>query len=242
MNPTSSAQRPSFAPREPTIRAMVASDVRATARLHHSELPTGLFPSLGPSFLSAFHRSFVDSPWGVAFVPISGASDGFLVGTVDHVEHVRWVLRRRGPRLALRAVLPLVTQPRVLRSFLRTRAVPYLRRLADRGLHLPRAVETVRQQPGRPDHRAGDGRHQAAIAVLWHVAVAPEERGRNIGTRLVHVFVDAATAAGADDLRLVTEHGPRGAGGFYERAGWSRVDIRQRNGRAVAEYRRTVER
>ena len=54
---------------------------------------------------------------------------------------------------------------------------------------------------------------------LASLYVAPEQRGRGLGARLVHAAVDAAAGQGIDQLFLFTPDHAK----FYERLGWSRM-------------------
>lgn len=229
-------------PSRNVVRAMHRSDTRATGSLHSQELAYGFFPRLGPTFLRAFHATFVDSPYGVAVVPQSDPDGGFLLGTTDQVAHVRWVLRHRGLRLVLVAARCLLVRPRLLATFVRTRLARYVRRVvrtrgrSDAGVlarEAPPAAAIGQREAGTaldPDD---------PVAVLWHMAVQPALRGHGYGRSLVAAFVAASAAAGAEDLRLVSDV-DADAGGFYEALGWERGEVRRRDGRTVTEFRRSV--
>jgi GNAT superfamily N-acetyltransferase len=189
------------------------------ARLHVEDLPHGLFPRLGARFVRRWHRSHLESPHGVAFVALhDGRPIGFALGTTDRPANVAWLLEHRRRTLVPAALLALTLRPALLSDFLATRAGRYLRRLSHRG-----AVEaTVTRRP---------------VAVLDAIVVAGEWRGRGIGRSLMSAFLGAVTLAGADRVELVTKHGPRGAAGFYDRAGWSRTaSHRDRDGDVVHTY------
>src|SRR5215207_9639819 len=96
------------------------------AALHAHELGHGFFASLGHGFLRAYYATFVASPYAVALLATSqGAPVGLVVGAIDPRAHARWVLRRRGLRLAARGAAVLVVRPRVAWRFLRTRVERY---------------------------------------------------------------------------------------------------------------------
>ena len=206
------------------VRALTPADAAFAAALHARALPHGFFARLGPRYLRAYHASFAASPFAVALVAVVGARPvGVLLGTLDNRAHYRWVVRHRLLRLAFAGVLALAVRPRLAAAFLRTRAAHYARsltRLRRRGV--PAAGGP--QAPGRP------------VAVLTHVAVASAARGRGVGARLTEAFVGTAHSA-AGRIALVTLAGDAGAGRFYERLGWVRVDERRdRDGRLIAEY------
>jgi GNAT superfamily N-acetyltransferase len=183
--------------------------------LHGEALPHGFFARLGHRFLQAYYDSFVASPHAVAF--IADAADGpagMLVGTVRNGAHYSWVLRRHGGRLIGRGLAALLTSPRVLLLFLRTRLARYsggILRFARRSL-----AGVFRSRPPGPAVRQP--------AVLTHVAVSPAARGTGAGSALVATFTQAATAAGCSEAVLVTLAGPAGAGPFYRRLGWTLRD------------------
>lgn len=208
----------------PTTRTTRPIDLARTARIHRAELPHGLFPELGVRFLRAYHHTYLDSPHAVARVATSdGEVVGFIVGTVDEHAHRDWVLRHRGVRLALWGLLGLVTRPRTLWWFLRTRVGRYLRAV----LRATRDGEGASATGAVADD---------VVGVLSHVAVDPAARGRALGARLTREFSSAAHDQGSTEVRLVTR-AEGGAGGFYEALGWERTDQRARDGTTMLEYR-----
>ena len=194
------------------VRPMTRRDVRAAADLHATHLPHGFFPRLGPPFLREYYRAFVVSPHAVALASGDGARlDGMVVGVVSAREHYRWVLRRRGWRLALAGAAALLVRPWLLAGFVRGR--------------LPRYVRAVRSLRRRPAEPSGELAAQPAdrYAVLAHVAVDASARGGGLGAELADRFAEAVAAAGAGSVRATTREGDGGAAGFYERTGWKRL-------------------
>ena len=190
------------------VRAMEPEDLSFAAGLQERSLRHGLFPALGRRFLVHYLETYMRSSAGVALIAeCAGRPAGFLVGVLDEPAHYRQVIRRRGTRLAASGLAALVARPRVAWWFWRTRACRYvlgLRRLA-RG----RTAELANQRPA---------------AVLSHVAVLPDLRGTGIGSDLVESFSDAARAASVAAITLTTRAGTEGAGDFYLRLGWRRMD------------------
>jgi ribosomal protein S18 acetylase RimI-like enzyme len=185
---------------------MTTGDLRFAAELHRRFLGHGLFPALGPTFLRAYLATYLVSPFAMALVAaIGGRPVGFLVGTIDDRLHYRYVLRRRGLRLAILGAVGLLVRPRVAVWFLHTRVARYvrgLRRLTGPGGTGPAAPGVDRD------------------AVLAHVAVSPTARARGAGSALVEEFGHYARNAGASSAQLVTRADNSGAGLFYERLGW----------------------
>lgn len=79
--------------------------------------------------------------------------------------------------------------------------------------------------------------HLAGYAVVWtimdqselgNVAVAPRERGRGIGRRLVEVALERARARGAAECFLEVRESNRGAIRLYESFGFEVLDRRRR--------------
>lgn len=189
------------------------------AQLHVDDLPHGLFPRLGKTFVRRWHRSHLESPHGVAFVALrDGNPIGFALGTTDRPANVVWLLAHRRGALVPAALLALLLRPTLLSDFVATRAGRYLRRLSHRG--------TAETTPAR-----------RPVAVLDAIVVAGEWRGRGIGKSLMSAFLAAVTVAGVDRVELVTKDGPRGAAGFYDRGGWSRTSSHvDRDGDVVHTY------
>lgn len=214
------------------VRPLTADDVAFAAALHETALPHGFFGRLGPRFLACYYQTFIDSPHAVAYAAHAATGPvGVVVGTVRNGLHYSWVLRQFGPTLARRAALALVSRPRQLLFFVRTRLTWYLgglfrfgRRAAARRLH------------GRPPAPRGP-----QPAVLTHLAVTPFARGGGTGAALVEAFLAAARQAGCQEALLVTFAGPEGAGRFYRRLGWSRRDVHlDHDGRLVECYDRRL--
>lgn len=187
------------------VRVLTDRDTARTALLHAQELPDGFFPRLGVRYLRVYHRSYLDSPHAVALVAErDGQVDGFLLGVLAPAPHGAYVLRRWGARLAATAVLALLTRPRVLAVFLRTRLVRY-----GRGLWRRR----------RGSAAVGPSVTPRTWAVLSHVAVDASSRGSGAGAALVGRLHEDVVATGAAGVVLLTEADGPGPG-FYRRLGY----------------------
>lgn len=208
------------------VRSLTSADLDFCAALHAEALPHGFFAELGGRFLRAYYATFLDSPHGVAFAAmVSRQPVGYLVGTTDPRAHTRWVLRRRGAKLALYGAVGVARRPRAGYRFVRTRLARYARAWRR--------------------HR-GNGTEQRAVrpipAVLTHVAVLPGARGLGTGRRLVDAFVDAAREGDASWALLTTLARSAGAGGFYARAGWTLSTTRTSpDGQRIEEWTRSLD-
>ncbi|RZT85637.1 acetyltransferase (GNAT) family protein [Pseudonocardia sediminis] len=211
------------------IRTAVSGDLEATAALQIVDLPMGLFPSLGRGFVARWHRTFLDSAHAVALVGVrrhEGDLDevlGFLVGTTDRGAFRREVLTRHRFGLVLRGVTALVVRPRVLAGFLRTRLLPYMRRL------------------GSPDvsTHSGDAGRPGTVGDLTAIAVSVSARRGGTGRRLAEIYLARCAAAGADRVELVTTAESTGAHEFYSKTGWTALEVgRTRDGLRVQRFGR----
>jgi ribosomal protein S18 acetylase RimI-like enzyme len=191
------------------------------ARLHVRELPHGLFPRLGVTFVKRWHGAHLESPHGMGFVALhAGRPIGFALGTTDRHANVSWLVTHRRRQLVPAGARALLLRPRLLVGFVMTRALRYRRRLFAR------------------THVSGAGSSATHVAVLEAIVVEPHMRGRGVGTQLVRAFLEKAVDAGVDQAELVTKEGPAGAAGFYERGRWTLVGAhRDRDGETVLTYR-----
>jgi ribosomal protein S18 acetylase RimI-like enzyme len=181
-------------------------DVGFCAALHAQALDQGIFSALGHGFLRAYYSTFVASPHAIALLARAGGVPvGMVVGIVDPRSHTRWVMRRRGLRLAARGAAMLLVRPRIAVSFVRTRLARY------RTTWRRTRSDSVPPKRSLKQHRT---------AVLSHIAVVPGGRGAGVGRALVDEFLAAARGAGVDSVTLVTRQGDDGAGAFYSRLGW----------------------
>jgi len=203
------------------IAPLQRADLAQSARMHQMLLPHGLFPRLGDRFMRRWHRTFVDSPHGVALgaVDAEGTVHAFLLATTDQVMYTRNVLTSARRALAWRGALALAMRPVVAAQFLRTRSVRYLNRL------LPvRSQDPVALTPAA-----------AQVGVLHAVAALPAVRGQGVGAALLGEYVRLAAERGTPLLQLITRD-TLGAADFYRGQGWVITDRRRdRDGHAVVQ-------
>lgn len=187
------------------VAPLDAADLNISASLQVDELGLGLYPALGPGFLRAYHRTFIDSPYAVALAACrDDETVGILLGTLDSVRHRSWVARHRSARLVGRASVAMAARPHVAARFAHTRVRHYLR-LLRKAVALP-----------SPEHTPPISRP----AVLSHLAVVPKCQGTGVGAALLLAFEDQARAAGNSHAVLLTRTGCD-AERFYAAHGWA---------------------
>ncbi|MFI8414667.1 GNAT family N-acetyltransferase [Paeniglutamicibacter gangotriensis] len=192
-------------------------------------LPDGLFPRLGKRFVKRWMRTFLIQQHGVALVAVTNDAAqqqvGFLIGSTDQIHHVADVLNNHKWSLLLSGTAALSLRPRVLLQFLRTRARPYLLRIAGR-TSSPRATIT---------------KTEPATAVITSLVVLPTVRGGGVGSLLVDEFLAQAQREGSFRAELVTTAGAAGAGVFYEKIGWVCAEERySKDGTQIQTYRHSL--
>ncbi|MGW1279102.1 GNAT family N-acetyltransferase [Streptomyces tsukubensis] len=218
--------RPAPAPAAPVraaaVRRLTPDDLPFVTTEHLRHFPDGFFARLGPGFVAAYLRTYLDSPHACAYAitappaPAPTPSTdrrpaGYLLGVLDPAAHRTHLLRFHRHTLAARGALALAVRPVAAGHFLRTRTARYARAL------LPTGMRSSIPTPGPASPPEPSG----VTAVLAYVAVIGGARSRGLGGALVDRFAADATAAGCDRAELVTLAGTGGAGPFYERRGWT---------------------
>lgn len=216
-------------PAATVARPVVPGEFARLAMIHAGQLPNGFFVRFGTRFLAAYLGTFAPSPAATALAvgPV-GAPRGFVVGTWDNPRHYRWLLRHPGP--LVRSALPaLAVRPRLAYELLRTRAKRYLRGIL-------RLLRRSRGASGPPEDGLNVDETTPVVAVLTHVAVAPDAGGEGLGRTLVEAFVAYARDRGADEVRLIA-HASTRAPDFYRHLGWSSLgERRSSDGTLVEEF------
>jgi len=215
----------------PSWRQVVPDELARIAAIHTDQLPDGFFVRFGARFLATYHATFLAGPYATALsIGPTGAPLGFVVGTSDNARHYRWLVRNAGS-LAWSGAAALSVRPGLAYRLLRTRGGRYARSL----LRLLRNRAGTRASSRRDADVGGSvGAVPPVVAVLTHVAVAPEAQGTGLGRVLVEAFVAHARAQGADEIRLIAHrHTP--APGFYRRLGWSSLGARTASDGSLVE-------
>lgn len=211
---------------------MERADAAQTAQLHLADLSMGLFPQLGRRFMVRWHRTFTGSPnaWGGVVVGPGGRVVAVALITTDQPAHTAEVLSVHRRALLLAGAVGLLRHPRALVTFLRTRARRYVRRLLRGGR--PSASPPAPAEP-----------HEV-IGVVHVLVTAEQARERGLAAALLRAAAACARQRGTTVLALVTDHpqgpGPHRASEVYDRLGWERTAVRHRDGRRIAEYRRSL--
>lgn len=213
------------------VRELGASDVEKSADLHARVLETEFITRLGPSFLRAYHRAWIDSPVALTLAvdDAGGQLAGALLGSLDPAEQVSSMLRRHGTALAARLLLSVAVRPRLAVSLVRTRLLRYARGVA----RFARASVPARRAGAHTSGRSavpGSGE-------VTHLFVDPSARGKGFGKSLLDAAAGRARAAGLPALELVTPP-DFDARGFYERLGWQESGkVTSRSGEEYVRYR-----
>lgn len=210
------------------IAPLREQDTAQSAMLHQTLLPHGLFPRLGMRFMRRWHRTFVDSPYGVALgaVDEGGTLHGFIVATTDQDRYTGDVLSSARLALAWRGMLALLVRPAVGLHFLRTRAGRYLRRLIGLRPAAPAATASA---------AATTTASTSTVGVVHAIACVPACRGQGVGAALLAEYDRRAADAGTPLVQLITRDAD-GAADFYLRQGWTVSDRRHdRDGHPVVQ-------
>lgn len=227
----------------PTISRLTPADVRQTSRLQRSLLPYAFFSQLGTTFIRRWHRTFIDSPYGVALVAKDQCGDiqGFLVASTDQTRHTVDVLHRSKLALAWRGALALALRPRLAVRFLRSRAGRYARRL--RGSSAVRPIHPTSGVNRSPTPSPESGRGRTAmpgpfnvVGVIHAIATIDSCRGRGVGKALLAAYDRELIAVETPLVQLVTREAG-GAADFYRRLGYRQTAQRlDHDGTSIIQF------
>ena len=180
------------------IRPMRATDVTAVAALHHADMGSSLWATLGLRFLTTLYRGLINNGRFLGFVYVDDANipQGFIAGSTDAGTMMGELLRTGGPLLAMSA-LPAVRHPRTLLRLLQTPL--YFARSDDGDLDVP--------------------------AESLFCSFAPALRGRRISNPINKVLFDELLARGCRYVKITTEVSNEGANRQLQR--WGFVERRR---------------
>ncbi len=217
-----------------SISRLLPADLQQTSRLHRSLLPNGFLPQLGNIFVRRWHRTFLDSSYGAAFVAKDGRGEiqGFVLASTDQARLTADVLSHARMALVWRGLLGLAIRPRLAVRFLRSRASHYLRRMQrPTKEHAPPASSPA---PG------GSGTALPApvpvVGVIHAVVTIPSSRGYGVGRALLTAYDQELVALQTPLVQLVTSEAGDAAA-FYEGLGYRQTDRRvDRDGTPIIQF------
>ena len=170
----------------------------------------GFFLSfLGPRFLRLYYEGIVDYPDGAGYVYLEGGRVvGFVCGVVGPSRFYRYLIRTRWWRFAMAALGATLRRPSIIPRLFR--ALSY---------------------PGQTSRQEDD-------ATLTSIVVEPAVQDKEIGTKLVTIFLEDMRARGAKRVNLTTDrYGNDKVNAFYERQGFHcERTLVTPEGRAMNEY------
>ena len=190
---------------------MAQQHVQEVAALHGACFEGYYLTRLGPSFLRAMYRWYVESPQAIAQVALEGSDRvvGFVAGTTRAETYHVSLFREQGgallAALAWRAVTSPVETVRLVweRKDLARRAVP--------------SVVRGSSQTTAPTGLSGDGPHTASLV---SIAVEPSLRRSGIGHLLSELFLQETERKGCELVTLSVREDNLAARRFYESLDW----------------------
>ncbi|MST34982.1 hypothetical protein GHK86_19915, partial [Acidimicrobiaceae bacterium USS-CC1] len=151
-----------------SVRPLTVGDASTAVRLHLDVLGAEFISRLGPPFLRAYYRAWIEAEDALALAATgpTGTIDGILLGAVDPSAHTAAMVRRRWPSLVGHLVVAATRDPRLARDLVVTRAVRYVKGLA-RVARRPRRHLPAPTPTPRADAPAG------GTGEITHLLVAP---------------------------------------------------------------------
>lgn len=210
----------------PSLIDIAEKNLARVAALHRRIFADTFNARLGTPFAKAFFRSFLRQEKGIALCLV--AQDGEILGYAAGAPHA--ATARPDRALMLHGALGVLRHPALLWSAeVRRRIGGKVRAFAKRG-NSQQAIENVEDTPGAP---ADDARVLAENALaeieanlvmyLTIIGVAPEARGQNAGTVLLHAFEKRAATLGMQALQLSVLRQNAAARALYEKCDWNPV-------------------
>lgn len=95
------------------VRELLPKDANQLSTIHIKSFEGFFLTSLGRSFLTEFYDGILSHKEGVGVgLEIDGVISGFAIGTIYEEGFYKRLIIKKGIRLLLRAVLPLVSRPK----------------------------------------------------------------------------------------------------------------------------------
>lgn len=164
--------------------------------LHRGVLPTEFLSRCGLAFMLTYYRAWTDAPGSISLVAVNDHERllGVVLGATDPDGHLRAMLQPRGLRIAARLAAYAVGHRALARELVVTRGRRYARGIT--------RIALTRLRRPSPSSSGSAARHK--VGEITHLFVPPDRRGLGIGRALVDAAVEAARAAGVEELVLVT--------------------------------------
>lgn len=190
------------------VRAAVVSDLPGIVRCHITAFPGQPMTELGPRWLAALYRYYLEHPEGIAVVAVNPEQSvvGFVVGGGPDLRD-RFI---HGARVRFAPVIlwRTLTRP-VIRRRLFGRLMSCFRRQADGG-----SQDAAHREAARRGVRLG---------TLLSIAVLPEAQGTGAAGKLVAAFCDACRGRDFGYLELGVYTSNTRAIAFYHKLGWQEI-------------------
>lgn len=192
------------------VRLAGPGDLPGIVRCHLAAFPGQFLSRLGPTFLEAYYRFYLDAPGGINLVAID--SGDRVVGFVSGGDPA---LRGRFIRTRVPGFLGLLVRQGLRDPFVR-------RRLR---VHLGNLVRTLagRLEGAWSRRPAAGSQNPKGVSVLLSIAVDPASTGQGIGRRLMEAFRQQSRSLGFIAMELSAHRDNEPAIGLYRACGWEVV-------------------
>ncbi len=164
------------------LRPLSLDDISRVARFHSSYIPHSTFARLGIPFLKILYQGFLGSDYGFVYTYWEGEEmQGFIAGATDSQNLLKSLLPRYPLSLLLISLKVLFRHPGLLSSLFQT-------------FCYPQKVDLEQTK-----------------AELLFIAVKPESRGRDIGSKLILRALKELKKRGIDRVKVSVEKNNRQA-------------------------------
>ena len=163
------------------LRPLSLDDIPRVAWFHSLYIPHSTFARLGIHFLKILYQGFLGSDYGFVYTYWEGEEmQGFIAGTTDSQSLLKSLLLRYPFSLLLISLKVLFRHPGLLSSLFQT-------------FYYPKKVDL-----------------EQIKAELLFIAVKPESRGRDIGSKLILRSLKELKKRGIDRAKVSVEKNNRG--------------------------------